>query len=151
MQQRRSGRHTTRNLILAGIVCGVVPWVTLVVCRDVILQSGSDVARVFGATLAYGGLHGPWLSNVCFNWPFKATDLGALIVNVVYYPLLFLLIAGIRSSIRKPSPSDAPACIECGYNLTGNLSGRCPECGEPADPGPNAPPIGQNDADDLVR
>jgi hypothetical protein len=23
-------------------------------------------------------------------------------------------------------------CQKCGYNLTGNVSGRCPECGEPA-------------------
>jgi len=21
-------------------------------------------------------------------------------------------------------------CLTCGYNLTGNVSGRCPECGE---------------------
>lgn len=25
--------------------------------------------------------------------------------------------------------SGAGRCIECGYNLTGNVSGRCPECG----------------------
>ncbi len=24
----------------------------------------------------------------------------------------------------------APRCVECGYNLTGNVSGVCPECGE---------------------
>jgi hypothetical protein len=24
-----------------------------------------------------------------------------------------------------------PACQRCGYNLTGNVSGRCPECGNP--------------------
>jgi predicted Zn-ribbon and HTH transcriptional regulator len=23
-------------------------------------------------------------------------------------------------------------CLTCGYNLTGNVSGRCPECGTPA-------------------
>jgi len=26
-----------------------------------------------------------------------------------------------------------PACVHCGYNLTGNTSGRCPECGEVAE------------------
>ena len=25
----------------------------------------------------------------------------------------------------------APRCQTCGYNLTGNVSGICPECGEP--------------------
>ncbi len=28
-------------------------------------------------------------------------------------------------------------CRECGYNLTGNRSGRCPECGEPILDGTN--------------
>lgn len=26
-----------------------------------------------------------------------------------------------------------PTCVQCGYNLTGNVSGRCPECGWPTD------------------
>ena len=26
-------------------------------------------------------------------------------------------------------PGDRPYCQECGYDLTGNASGRCPECG----------------------
>ncbi|UCG32037.1 MAG: hypothetical protein JSU68_10270 [Phycisphaerales bacterium] len=29
---------------------------------------------------------------------------------------------------RKPP---VPKCHKCGYNLRGNVSGRCPECGEP--------------------
>ena len=29
---------------------------------------------------------------------------------------------------RKPP---APKCHKCGYNLRGNVSGRCPECGQP--------------------
>jgi predicted RNA-binding Zn-ribbon protein involved in translation (DUF1610 family) len=28
---------------------------------------------------------------------------------------------------RKPA---VPNCHRCGYNLSGNVSGRCPECGE---------------------
>ena len=31
---------------------------------------------------------------------------------------------------RRPSPT---ACKHCGYDLTGNVSGRCPECGKPVD------------------
>lgn len=33
---------------------------------------------------------------------------------------------------RKP---DHPTCSECGYNLTGLVEARCPECGRPFDPG----------------
>jgi len=32
----------------------------------------------------------------------------------------------LRSWIRDPPPG---SCTQCGYNLTGNVSGRCPECG----------------------
>ena len=29
-----------------------------------------------------------------------------------------------------PNPEECgPRCLNCGYNLRGNLSGRCPECG----------------------
>lgn len=37
---------------------------------------------------------------------------------------------------RRRRSGDLPACEECGYNLTGNLSGRCPECGAPCTPTP---------------
>ena len=30
-------------------------------------------------------------------------------------------------------------CKECGYNLTGNVSGRCPECGTTIETNPTAP------------
>ena len=34
---------------------------------------------------------------------------------------------------RKPRHKPVPPgqCRKCGYNLTGNVSGRCPECGTP--------------------
>jgi hypothetical protein len=34
---------------------------------------------------------------------------------------------GVASSLRPRYP--AGHCQQCGYNLTGNVSGRCPECG----------------------
>ena len=30
-----------------------------------------------------------------------------------------------------PPPTSEPACTRCGYCLTGNVSGVCPECGTP--------------------
>jgi hypothetical protein len=32
---------------------------------------------------------------------------------------------------RRRIPVPAGYCEECGYDLTGNVSGRCPECGKP--------------------
>ncbi|MCP4248116.1 MAG: hypothetical protein GY778_13810 [bacterium] len=35
----------------------------------------------------------------------------------------------LRRLTGMPLLNGIPACVECGYNLTGNTSGRCPECG----------------------
>ncbi len=42
--------------------------------------------------------------------------------------LPFLLIPPVRSWRRRRTRPGT--CSKCGYDLTGNVSGRCPECGE---------------------
>ena len=38
---------------------------------------------------------------------------------------------GILTCRYRPDPTDRETrCRKCGYNLTGNVSGVCPECGE---------------------
>ncbi|MCP4251307.1 MAG: hypothetical protein GY778_30090 [bacterium] len=37
-----------------------------------------------------------------------------------------VLVAVLVATRRKPRPG---RCDQCGYDLTGNVSGRCPECG----------------------
>jgi len=55
------------------------------------------------------------------------------IVSIRLWPLVGLLAAYpaitlIRGRFRsRPSPKSL--CVKCGYNLTGNVSGVCPECG----------------------
>lgn len=39
---------------------------------------------------------------------------------------------------RQRSDDTVPRCAICGYNLTGNVSGVCPECGTPVPPTGNA-------------
>lgn len=48
-------------------------------------------------------------------------------------PLLLLwpLLALVRGPVRRAVRRRRGACLQCGYNLTGNTSGVCPECGEP--------------------
>jgi len=50
---------------------------------------------------------------------------------IVYY-LLTTYVALARLASRG-------ICRVCGYNLTGNVSAVCPECGAPALPKPQAP------------
>lgn len=39
----------------------------------------------------------------------------------------------------RSRPCGYPTCAQCGYNLTGNVSGICPECGTPIVVSPNGP------------
>ncbi len=48
-----------------------------------------------------------------------------------------ILAFGIPAACLSASHRRRPAgghCVECGYNLTGNVSGRCPECGTAVKP-----------------
>lgn len=44
---------------------------------------------------------------------------------------LLLLVTGNARAAFTKSPSPAGHCRSCGYNLSGNVSGICPECGKP--------------------
>lgn len=67
-------------------------------------------------------------------WPQDVTSsTGPWTVRWVFVPLwmLFVLTAIPTALIgwldrRRPEPG---RCANCGYNLTGNITGRCPECG----------------------
>jgi len=56
--------------------------------------------------------------------------LAALFVSV--FVVAYLLAQVIYFALRVGAVEDGdPRCRSCGYNLTGNVSGRCPECGQP--------------------
>ncbi len=48
--------------------------------------------------------------------------------------LVFFVTMGwlcqVVATIRAPRDCSTVACSQCDYNLTGNVSGKCPECGE---------------------
>jgi len=56
---------------------------------------------------------------------------GALLVLVCGTPLFGTLWAGLFVRLRNKLLTLRPShyCVQCGYDLTGNVSGRCPECG----------------------
>ncbi len=51
----------------------------------------------------------------------------------VFVPLSWImgLLAVVRGLVRPRPATTAGRCARCGYNLTGNVSGTCPECGTP--------------------
>ena len=58
--------------------------------------------------------------------------LGECMVSIVQLIVGAYLFFGGRWVADKAIPSNRPYCHECGYELTGNTSDRCPECGTPA-------------------
>jgi len=64
------------------------------------------------------------------NTTFPAGPRTFLIVIPIWLPLLMVAtLTGFlraRDRRRHARPGD---CRACGYNLTGNTSGKCPECG----------------------
>jgi hypothetical protein len=84
---------------------------------------------------------------VVISRPFGAAVM-LMVAAVCVVPTIWRFIV-----IRRRRNSNA--CVQCGYSLTGNTSGRCPECGRPVGPQrtSNAPHQDGSDAvaDGLVR
>lgn len=52
------------------------------------------------------------------------------ILFLMAWPALLASMATLRHWVWPSTPRHVPGtCWTCGYNLTGNVSGRCPECG----------------------
>jgi|GEM_PF-5022504 len=80
-----------------------------------------------------GGSYAAWVGTL--NTSNNSYDIGrrniapVIIIDVMFVLPALLVLA--RLMVRG-WPSRAPGlCVSCGYDLTGNTSGRCPECGTP--------------------
>ncbi len=71
------------------------------------------------------------LSDYCRLLPiqFAKTPLLAIVSFSPFF--IAILLAFYVVSIPRTDLDDYDHCHECSYNLTGNLSGVCPECGKP--------------------
>ena len=67
-----------------------------------------------------------------FAHPYWGTDWAGTGPNVPFW-LLALLVGAptVVTWYRRPRRRVGGCCDNCGYDLTGNFSGRCPECGTP--------------------
>jgi hypothetical protein len=70
------------------------------------------------------GLRTPWLNGA----------LGAIAGAATVWVAHFLFRRPVQRHLRERLRAlGVPVCLVCGYNLRGNLSGRCPECGTRTD------------------
>lgn len=56
---------------------------------------------------------------------------GGVLSPVLGFGALWLMRRTVQRSLRKQlADRGVPCCLQCGYDLTGNTSGICPECGQ---------------------
>jgi hypothetical protein len=78
---------------------------------------------VIGGTLLNAAFDAGVIAGLFEAWPWVAAIAAGLAALIVP-----LHVIGRRAALRARY---AAACPRCGYDLTGNLSGSCPECGAP--------------------
>ena len=65
----------------------------------------------------------------------RVSSAGSCQVSSSYAPVWLLLLAVASPALwvwcASRPPQSPTECIKCGYNLTGNVTGICPECGVP--------------------
>lgn len=96
------------------------------------------VVGAYGAGLAGRRLLGWTISGTLVNAAFDGALVlgfikdwtGLLVVPVIVVFIYVLHVVGRRDALRARFQT-YPLCWKCQYNLTGNLSGVCPECGTP--------------------
>jgi len=83
----------------------------------------------FSVTLVFGG------QAIFRVWSAFEGQTPAVVNNSLFYAMFAAPVAGILGYVlqrmRLPPQYAPPQCLKCGYDLTGNVSGRCPECGTP--------------------
>ena len=68
--------------------------------------------------------------------PGYGLSIGLLVLAICLPGLVFsvLVLGGLTSTWANVVRRDASHCGYCDYDLSGNLSGACPECGRPCQP-----------------
>ena len=81
------------------------------------------VGWTIGGTLVNAAFDGAVLLGIAEGWTYPLAICAAIALFIYV-----LHVVGRRDALRSRFPT-YPLCWKCHYNLTGNLSGICPECG----------------------
>ena len=110
----------------------IISWIYLYIARiGAWWFVGAKGAKLKGRRLL-GWIISGWLINVAFDMSvvfgtFAGVENALMFVGGILVCLVPLHLIGRRASLKDRFT--LPLCAECNYNLTGNLSGVCPECG----------------------
>lgn len=124
--RRRNSREGWRREAYTTAQCVVV---ALVTWMSIPAASALVYYRALYAPLDAGGMADPIPPNVFASldtaWKWTGCLMALAIVG-------WSLLKGPR--FRRKRLAANRQCVKCGYDLTGNISGRCPECGAPVHP-----------------
>jgi hypothetical protein len=68
------------------------------------------------------------------HWDYRPSSAHVYADIALPIPLCLMIVAtGLLFWLHRPCPPGH--CPNCGYDLTANVSGKCPECGRPVDRG----------------
>ena len=107
-----------------------------------VADGSANIAMIWLATPALYA--GAWLAYQFMRLSHRSAEAqaGAVVSVVVWVIIVGVSLPLVRLGLRIGQPpvydDDVPHCCECGYNLTGNVSGACPECGTPVGTDTNA-------------
>ncbi len=108
---------------------------------DVYIGPGKSRASLENGVVYVTWAYPPWISPIwvlhgIFTHPFKMrwsvprVDSRWCVEVPLWLPVLLAIVVAVAMWFRHPPRGGpAPHCARCGYNLTGNVTGRCPECG----------------------
>jgi hypothetical protein len=69
------------------------------------------------------------LSGTTATFRYREIDVPIWLFIIAFSVAPSIRVYRFVRELRQPKPNE---CVECGYDLTGNVSGKCPECGQPA-------------------
>ena len=68
-------------------------------------------------------------SDNSFRWVIRIAHVHDLLTAGIFALIFVWAFLALRHATRRPSPQVSKPCAICRYDLTGNVSGVCPECG----------------------
>jgi hypothetical protein len=111
------------------------PWSFFIVWAILLMWALSTARLVSGQRRV---VYGQWLIGLCLVMLFvPMLDPLHIVVTQFIWGIIAAIATGALYAICAmipDKPDTAPRCVTCRYNLTGNVSAICPECGTPIAP-----------------